>query len=448
MSSFFQNGRWRVDLQDIDSALMHGAFWALGVNASGMLLGFLTQAILAKTLGVHGYGLYLTVLGWSNVAGLVCALEFANASVRYVSAYTAEGNWGALRGFLRRSHQIVGGTTVAVGVTGALVLLIVRSPDNEAKDLAFLVGCALFPLTSLVQLQAGCLLGWKRIRHSQGPFQIARPAIFAVGLLLVSRMMGANFEAAHAVMVQFVATGIALLATAWYLRQLTPVKAVSIEPVYHTREWIQTSLHFVAISMAQLVLSTQADVLFVSALLGTTQAGLYGGASQFATLVGFGSTAIMMIAQPMIADLYARGRYTELGKLSRNVVMLTLVASLPVFIVVVLSGRWLLHFYRPEFTAAYPVLVVLAVSQLASAVVGGLLGYLFTMTSHQEIATKIIGGTAVLNLVLAPILTMRYGMIGTASATVIATLVRSVALALAGRNILKRMRAEAQAAAA
>ncbi|MEO8335902.1 MAG: oligosaccharide flippase family protein [bacterium] len=423
---------------DARPTLVYGAFWALTISAIGLLLSLLTQKILANTLGPKGFGLYLYVLGWSNVAGLLCALEFSNAAVRYISAYTATSDWASLRGFLRRSQQIVGGTTVTVSVVAAIVLLLNTNRLDRETQFCFLAACAVFPLTSLVQLQAACLLGWKRVRQSQAPFQVIRPALFAIGLVTMAKVVGPRFDAADAVAVQFFATGIALFVTAWYLRLATPPQVFAIRPIYHTMEWIKTSSHFVAISISQLVLSTQADLLFVGTLLGKAEVGLYGAASQLATLVGFGSTAIMVIAQPMIADLYARGKINELIKLSRQIVVLALIASIPVFLGVALLGRVLLaRIYGPDFEPAFPVLMVLAVSQLIAAVVGMLLGYLFTMTSHQQIATKIIGATAVLNIILALVLTYSMGMIGTATATAISTLARSIALFIAARRLLR-----------
>ncbi len=422
---------------EVDPTLIYGAFWALTVNAAGLLLGLLTQKILANTLGPTGFGLYLYVLGWSNVAGLLSALEFSNAAVRYVSAYTATNDWGSLRGFIRRSQQIVGGISGTVGLLCVAALLMTRRLSPETQ-FCLLAACAVFPLTSLVQLQAACLLGWKRVRQSQVPFQIMRPILFAVLLLAMARWLGAGFDAGDAVLAQLLATGVALITTAWYMRRATPVETRQATPIYHTVEWIRTSGQFVAISISQLVLSTQSDLVFVGTLLGKTEVGLYGAASQVATLVGFGSAAIMVIAQPMIADLYARGQISALIKLSRQIVMLTLTASVPAFIVIAIFGRPLLiHIYGTDFAPAFPVLIVLAISQLVAAVVGMLLGYLFTMTSHQQIASKIIGASAVLNVVLALVLTYRMGMIGTATATAISTMVRSVALFIAARRVLK-----------
>ena len=399
-----------------------------------MALGLVTQTLLARILGPRGYGLYAYVLSWSNVAGLLCALEFANAGVRYISAYAATEDWGSLRGFIRRSHQIVSATTIPIAILGAVVLASLHGMD-QTTQLAFLAVCALFPLTSLVQLQGGILLGLKRVTESQAPFQVMRPALFAVAILVTDHALGTRFNAPEAVLLQLIATGAALAATSYALNRERPGDTRRVPPVYHTMEWVRSSAHFVAISVAQLVLSTQADLLVVGALLTKSDTGLYGAASQLATLVAFGASAVMVIAQPMIADLFARKEIDALRRVSMQIIKLTLLASLPVFLVVVVFGRNLLHLYGQPFMEAYPVLVVLAIAQLIAAVVGMLLGYLFTMTSHQHLATRIIGFSAALNIALTLYLTPRYGIIGTASATAIATLSRSVALALSARRI-------------
>ena len=423
-------------LQRVDATLLLGSVWALGVNVIGVGLGLLTQTLLGQTLGPDGYGIYLTVLGWSNVAGLICALEFSNAAIRFVSAYSATGQWGLLRGFVRKTHQIVGTASLSVGLLAAIGLLMAHGINSEMRS-AFFVACALFPLTSIIQLEGGCLLGFKKIGSSQAPYQIVRPALFALGLIIASNALGKGFNAGDAVLLQLIATGVGLAGTFYYLSRSTPPEVRNAAPVYRTLEWVKTSSHFIAISMAQLVLSTQSDLLFVSWLLGTTQAGLYGAASQFAMIVGFGANAIMVMAQPMIADLYARGQISKLLLLARQIVGLTAVASVPVFAFVTLLGPKLLRLYGVHFVPAYPVLVVLAMSQLVAATAGMLLGYLFTMTAHQEKATRVIGMSAALNVALTLLLTPKFGIIGTASSTAVATLVRTLWLMFEARGILR-----------
>lgn len=426
---------WRAKLRQTDPTLYKGAIRAFLINGVGLVLGLVTQTVLARTLGTRGYGMYIYVLGWANVAGLLCALEFANAAVRFISAYAATNDLRSLRGFVRKSHQIVGTTTVTVALVGAAVILMWRGMERETV-FAFLAVCALFPLTSIIQLQGGILLGLKRVTQSQAPFQVMRPALFAIMVIVVARMVGTDhFNPPQAVGLQLVATAAALVATTWSLRKEVRGGLFGGDVLYHTGEWVRASVQFVAISIAQLVLSTQADLLIIGVLLTKTDTGLYGAASQLATLVGFGANAIMVIAQPMIADLYARGELANLRRVAIQIVRLTLLASAPVFVVVVAIGPTLLHLYGREFMAAYPVLVILASSQLFAAVIGMLLGYLFTMTAHQQVATRIIGASAALNIVLTLILTPRFGTMGTASATAVSTIARTVALLVASRRI-------------
>jgi O-antigen/teichoic acid export membrane protein len=110
--------------------------------------------------------------------------------------------------------------------------------------------------------------------------------------------------------------------------------------------------------------------------------------------------------------------------------------SVPVFLALAVLGYWLLGLYGEAFVTAYPVLLLLSLSQLIAASVGMLVGYLLTMTDHQKVASKIIGATAILNLVLTLLLTPRFGIMGTASATLVATLARSVVLLIAVRRVL------------
>lgn len=419
----------------LDPVLARGAFWSFLITAGGMGLGFLTQVILARTVGSAQYGTYLYVLGWTNVAGLICTLELSGASVRYVSAYGASGQWSLLRGFLRRSHQIVIASAAIVAVLGLVIVPLLPSVPRSAMGLT-IAACALFPISALLQLKAGCLQGLKRVVAAQAPSLVLRPLLFGVAVLVAWRMIGPSLGAAGAVACQILATGVALIVSTRYLRRALPNEVRGAAPSYDLRDWVRTSVHFIGISFSQLLLSAQSDLLIVGTLLGANEAGLYGAASQFAILVSFGATAIVFIAQPMIADLYARQRQDELQRLVSQIVLLALGVSTPVFLVLAAFGRPLLGLYGARFEGAYSVLLILAAAQLVSATVGMLVGYLLTMTPHQKEAGRVIAATAILNLAITAVLTPMFGAVGTATATLIATVARSVGLVVLARKLL------------
>jgi O-antigen/teichoic acid export membrane protein len=113
-----------------------------------------------------------------------------------------------------------------------------------------------------------------------------------------------------------------------------------------------------------------------------------------------------------------------------------LLASVPVFVGLLLAGGVALSLYGPTFRDVYPVLVILGVSQLIVAIVGSLSGFLMSMTGNQHAAAVVIGGSAAMNIVLTITLTPIFGLIGTATATLIGTLTRSIMLTVLVRRRL------------
>jgi O-antigen/teichoic acid export membrane protein len=103
---------------------------------------------------------------------------------------------------------------------------------------------------------------------------------------------------------------------------------------------------------------------------------------------------------------------------------------LPVLAGLIVFGAWLLRLYQPVYAEAYPVMLVLALSAGVVGFVGATAGFLLTMTAYQREAAWIVGTSAAANLALTLILTPRFGIMGTAVATLIATMLRGVLLSV------------------
>jgi O-antigen/teichoic acid export membrane protein len=99
--------------------------------------------------------------------------------------------------------------------------------------------------------------------------------------------------------------------------------------------------------------------------------------------------------------------------------------SVPVFLLLFTAGHVPLHAYGAAFVGAYPILVVLSGVTLVGSTFGALSGYLLTMTGHEWEASRVIVGTALLNLALTFVLTPRLGAVGAALATAAAALTRT-----------------------
>ena len=417
----------RLASRDLARLIVRGGAWSLLISTVGAALSLAVHLVLARILGGEEYGRYVFALAWMNVLLLVGKFELDTASVRFVGAYSGTEQWSFLRGFLRRSSQIVGGVSLAIAIVSAVAIFALSDRIERGTALSLLAASTLLPITAMAQLKASAMQGFKHVARAQAPSLLIRPAIFVLSLLGLHYVARIPVSAPVAILLQLGATTVALALTLRFLQDVVPNAVRSASEAFDTRYWMKTAAGLLVISGGQTILSTNADVLVVGSLLGPSAAGLYGAASQLGSAVSFGVTAISFIALPIIADLYARQAIPQLQSLISHVTRLGLGLSIPVLLALSLGARPLLAAFGPAFTDASGLLILLGFDQLIGAIFG-VSGYLLVMTGHQVTAARVIIGCAVLNLALTFVLTPIMGLMGAGIATTIATVARAYLL--------------------
>jgi len=420
---------------DLARLIVRGGAWSLFISAAGAVLSLGVHLLLARALGGVEYGRYVFALAWMNVLVLVGKFELDTASVRFVGAYTGTEQWSFLRGFLRRSSQFVGAASVALSLVSALIVFVFMDRFDRGTALSFLAASLLLPVTAIAQLKASVLQGLKQVARAQAPSMVVRPIIFALGILTLHYVLRDVVTAPVAILLQLVATTVALVLTMRFLQGVMPTAVRRADEGFDTRYWLKTAAGLLVISGGQIIVSTNSDVLVVGSLLGAEQAGSYGAASQLAAAVSFGVSAISFIALPVIADLYARQALAKLQGLISHVARLGLLLSVPVLLLLLVGAKPLLRAFGPSFTEASGLLILLGFDQLVAAIFG-IAGYLLVMTGHQVTAARVITSCAVLNLALTLALTPTLGIMGAGLATTITTLTRSYLLTTRMRSAL------------
>ena len=427
----------RFRAENVHAILARGAAASFLISGTGMAISFVGQVVLARAIHAEQYGEYTYVLAIMNIAVLVGKLEFDSCSVRFVGAYNGTSSWSRLRGYLRRSHEIVLGSSIAVSVVGGLIVWARWQTLSPSLGRTAVVSLFLQPLVALLALQLGCLQGFKRVFRAQTPSVILRPLLFASLIIVVNRLIHLPLGATKAVMLQVIASGSALAVSVVFLAKERPRNLTRAAPSYETRLWVRTSLGFMVIASANAVLGTQTDLFVIGTLLPKREAGIYGAASQLSSLIGFGVTAIIFIAVPMIAEMHARKDRIALQQLVQLATRWALAVSTPATALVLALGPLILRWYGPEFAHGYASLMVLSLGALITLPVGALAGFLLTMTGCERQAGIIVCITALLNLGLSLVLTPAIGITGTALATVAAGTLRAAIFAV---YIARRLR--------
>ena len=119
----------------------------------GNRTAFLSQLLLARVLGVAGYGAYAYVMAWVTVLALLATLGFQTGMLRFVSAYCAREEWPLLRGVLRYAMQRVSLAGLTIGIVTAGVVLALGDRLGTGVAGTFLVGCAIVLVLALSQVR-------------------------------------------------------------------------------------------------------------------------------------------------------------------------------------------------------------------------------------------------------------------------------------------------------
>jgi len=184
---------------------------------------------------------------------------------------------------------------------------------------------------------------------------------------------------------------------------------------YDFKGWLGAALPLLVITGCELALQN-ADVLIVSAYMSPTEVGMYFAAAKTMSLVMFVHYAVGSAVANRFAALRARGDHEGLKALVRDAVNWTFWPSLAGAILILALGKPLLWLFNPEFTAAYPVMFVLAIGLLVRASMGPA-EFVLNMLGEQGLCAVVLVVSAVLDVALSFALVPAFGMLGAAAAT-------------------------------
>ena len=395
-------------------------------------IAFVCQVLLARAMGVTEYGLWVYALTCANVLSIIPKAGFDVSLVRYVAEYSANRQWGKLRGIIECSGRfsLIAGVAIAI-VSVSLVYGLsdmLSSPAQYSLWLAF----AGLPFMAANSLRSAALRGLKRVFIAELPDALLRPLLLTAIVVMLSTVT--TLSAIHALKIQLVLLAVVFAVGGYLLRKSLRWEVKLAVPEYCMREWIIVSAPLMGMAGIQIMM-TQVDILMVGTILGTQEAGIYSAGARLADLVVLGLAGLNLIAAPMIAELYHTGKKYELRHMIALVrqggVVLTVLASL--FLVV--FGTKLLWLFGGKFVTAYEPMLFLILGQVVNALCGPV-GIVATMTGHERAAVLVMAAALMLDLALNVVLIPRFGLVGAACAAAASIAFWNIALLIFTKKCL------------
>ena len=391
--------------------------WTGPGRIAGRGLQLVYQILLGRALGTVGFGLYSLGFTIVDVLKQFSLLGLQNGVMRFGPVHLEDGDWSSLRRCFAISHAAVLGSGVIVAIAlfaGAATVAgsWLGEPSLVRPLQLFAIALPLYAWMILAQYWAWAL---KRVDLDVLLMDLLQPA---VAILAVSVALGLGLGLP--VMVAAWAGSCAVTAgTSWVVfRRILAAFPAADPKEYPVRELFRVSLPILFVGFSYILMG-HVDKLMIAHFRGPAAVGLYTAAFRLSRQLGIIQGAMAPVFAPLVSALAHKKSDREMKHVYQLVTRWILLVSLPIVLVSVFVGDWLLRLFGREFQGAWGILIVLLAGQVLN-LAGGVAMQFLQMTGEQDRDLRIILAGLGANIVLNLVMITRWGAMGAAGATAIA----------------------------
>lgn len=411
--------------------IARGAAGTFALRIAMIGLAFVSSIVLARMLGPSGYGTYAYVLAWLGLLIIPAKLGMGMIVSREAARLLDRSEWGLLNGLMQWSIKRVLVASISLSLLAVIPIVLFVPADIQP---AFLVSLVFVPLAALTDLRQGAMRGLHHVFRGQLPEYCIQPVLFVAALVGASYLVQQDLSVTWIMVIRGLSIGIAFVLGFVFLAQTMPKEVSAAPPSYQKDRWTKSIWPFMVISCTHLI-NRRADILMLGALQGVEAVGLYTIASRGAELITFVLTAVNMSLGPKISACYARGDTERLQKMVVGSTRAIFAVSLPIALLLIFFGDWLLQVYGSGFLESGSALRILCIGQLVNASVGSV-GVLLDMTGNEKDSAQAIALGAATNVALNALMIPRFGVEGAAIATASSIVIRNILLSIRVRRKL------------
>jgi O-antigen/teichoic acid export membrane protein len=394
-----------------------------GYLASGSLFEFASRFViallLARALGAADYGLYVLAISAATLFSGISLLGLDDAMVRYVAILSARRDTAGLRGTI----QIGLGVSAPVAAALGAVLYVAAEPiavglfDEPRLTPLLHLTAVIVPFLTISNVLAGVARGFQRMDYAALAENVVQSTV-RMALLAAAVVLG-GLDTLVATVIFGLSDVAATITLLVLLNRRFPLLAA---PAEETRRDVGEVFRF-AIPLWFSGLLRQfrrnLEVLILGSMSAASSVGVFAVVNKVSLVGHVGLLSLFLAVKPSLAQLHDKGDRRGLGQLYTTTTRWALGLALPFFLVMVLYREPLLSVFGGSFAAGGSALVVLAFAELANAGTG-ICGPLIDMTGHMRVKVANAVLWTVLLIAASALLVPRWGVLGAASATLIA----------------------------
>jgi O-antigen/teichoic acid export membrane protein len=394
----------------------------LGFAAELVLLptGLITAAVLTRTLGPAGYGLFSVAATFITWLGLTTITLLARAAVKFVSE---ADDWRPVATGVLRWRLVVGSVAFLVVLLGASGFArLLGAPELAPYLRVFAIDLL---LSNVARAYRDVLTGRGHFREVAAVSLarwMARLALIVLFVRLTGSIMGAVAGSVGA-------TAVELLVARW----LGPVPVRGRSPLGWSRMWRVAAP--LVVYGAAMQLFSKIDLFVLSALRGASaDIGLYAAAQNLAVPPGLFALSLAPLLLATLGRLRRAGADAYARRVARDALRVSVALVAFAALVAGTADELVRVVFGPSFGGSGVLLALLFGAGVALVVMSVSVSIVTAMDSQRVVSVLGVGvlvGALAGHLLLIP----RLGAVGAASATAIA----GIAGGLASAAIVHRL---------
>lgn len=379
---------------------------------------YLFTAVLARFAGVDYLGVYSMANSVTRIGEVLGIAGLQSGVMRFVSRLDKKTERAEI------IRLITSGLKVGLIISMIVMLIQILFSRWLAYDLfngadllyqILLISAVSIPFATVMTIAAFATQGYQRLKYKIFILHILNPLVMLVFVVFSIEFFTNETAVKYPLLITAV---ICALVAIVLLKKLTDLKIRRILSVSVDKELLKFSFPLMFVTIIDTLMHWM-DILMLGYFTDAHSVGLYHPATRTAGLIRIVLVAFMGIFAPMIAELHRKNQHDEMNRLFKLIVRWVMSLSLPFAIIMLIYNQEIMLLFGKEFVSASNVLIILTSAALLQAFFGAN-GHILTMTGYPRINLINACLAIVINFILNFIWIPRYGLIGSAYATLVA----------------------------
>ncbi len=395
------------------SEILTGSAWALSARLVATGIGIVSSIIIARIYGAEMIGIVAMLQSFLMLATIFTVMGTKTSLLRLIPEHLVKYSPTSAFEIYRKTQLMV---IVVSAITGTLFffsgdLIAEKVFSKPHLSFYFVLASVFVVFKSLVMLNTNAVRGLRLIR-TFALMQVLPQGFNLLFLISLGLFLPTRNVPVYALLGGFVMTSISgwIIMVYSFRKKMAPNDKV--RPM-SARKILSISLPMLMTATMTFIIG-QTGVIMLGIFRSEAEVGYYAIAVKLATLTSFLLNAVNSMAGPKFSELFHTNKMDELFHVAKKSAKLIFWTTTPILLAFIILGRPVLHIaFGPEFTVAYPALVLLTIGQFVYSI-SGATGLFMNMTGNQIVFMTIVFIAAATNIGLNLLFTPEYGIYGAA----------------------------------